>query len=387
MALLHRPTRLPFYFEWLGDSMIVTADRSGTDALPPGTAIASLNGLPAGQVLQTLLPYARADGHNDGKRRSLLGVRGTETIESFDVFHGLVLPPDGAEHHLQIVTPEGARRSVSLPAIDLATRRAAKKPTALGMDTPWWTWLVRPDGIAVLTMSTWAMFRSKWDWRSWLEERLDSLAGARGLVIDIRENEGGDDCGSPILVRLIDRDLQAWDFEERLRFTEVQPPLGDHVTTWDKGFRTLGVGARPLGDGFYERPTKNVTAALQPSGRHLTLPVAALMGPANSSATFGFLRAARVSGKIRLFGETSGGNQRGINGGAFFFVKLPGSGIEFDLPLIGYYPHTPQPDAGLPPDVVVVRTAADIAQGKDPAMAAAVLWISGRPKGNDAMRS
>ena len=71
-----------------------------------------------------------------------------------------------------------------------------------------------------------------------------------------------------------------------------------------------------------------------------------------------------------IVGQTSGGNQRGINGGAFFFLRLPGSGLEVDLPLIGRFPTTPQPDAGVEPDIAVRPTAAAIAEGRDLEMAA-----------------
>ncbi len=40
--------------------------------------------------------------------------------------------------------------------------------------------------------------------------------------------------------------------------------------------------------------------------------------------------------------------------------------------LIGTFPRTPKPDAGLLPDVAVSLTAEDIAQGGDPAMRKAV---------------
>lgn len=69
-------------------------------------------------------------------------------------------------------------------------------------------------------------------------------------------------------------------------------------------------------------------------------------------------------------GQPTGGSQRGINGGAFFFLRLPNSGIEMDLPLIGTFPAKPMPDAGLTPDVQVVRTVDDLAEGRDAAMLA-----------------
>ena len=39
-----------------------------------------------------------------------------------------------------------------------------------------------------------------------------------------------------------------------------------------------------------------------------------------------------------MVGQVTGGNLRGINGGAFFFLNLPNSRLEIDLPLIGQFP-------------------------------------------------
>lgn len=45
------------------------------------------------------------------------------------------------------------------------------------------------------------------------------------------------------------------------------------------------------------------------------------------------------------------------------------------MPLKGYFPVTPQLDAGVAPDVFVAETAAAIAAGFDPAMARARSWL------------
>lgn len=379
-ALFDRPTRLPFYFEWLGDEMIVRQDFSGTDKLSPGTRVTSVNGLPVAQMLARLLPVSRADGHNGGKRRSLLSVQGTETIEFFDVFQGLLCPPSGDTHRLDVVWPDGRAGKVEVPMMTLKARQATITRVPEDSPDPRWTWTMRDDGIAVLDMPGWAMWNSPWKWEEWLEDRLDSLSGARGLIMDIRGNEGGDDCGNPLLRRLIDRPTQAINFVEKVRFETVPDVLAPHVSTWDEGFKSIGVGGRKLDDGFIERPARDTVPALLPSAKKLRVPVAALIGPANSSATFGFIYSARQTGRIKLFGRQTGGNLRGINGGGFFFTQLPQSGIEFDLPLVGYFAPTPQPDKGIDPDVLVAPTAQDIALGRDTAMDAAAAWIRTQPK-------
>jgi hypothetical protein len=72
-----------------------------------------------------------------------------------------------------------------------------------------------------------------------------------------------------------------------------------------------------------------------------------------------------------LVGQATGGNQRGITGGAFFFLRLPKSHIETDVPLIGQFPIAagPLPDAGIEPDVYVQPRLEDIAAGRDAELA------------------
>ena len=72
-ALFDQPDKLPFLFRWIGDRMIVTRDVS-QPPLPPGTEVRAIEGVAAGRLLRGLIPFARADGHNDAKRRRILEV-------------------------------------------------------------------------------------------------------------------------------------------------------------------------------------------------------------------------------------------------------------------------------------------------------------------------
>jgi C-terminal processing protease CtpA/Prc len=121
---------------------------------------------------------------------------------------------------------------------------------------------------------------------------------------------------------------------------------------------------------------------IAPEAPRYTGPVFVLTSAVNSSATFEFASAMRRAGVGKLIGEPTGGNQRGINGGAFFFLNLPNSRLEIDLPLIGQFPGEPQPDAGLEPDLAVPVTAAGISAGRDEALAAvqAVLAKERKPE-------
>ena len=368
------PTRLPFAFKWIQRKMVVTQDQSGTGLLKRGAVIKSVNGVPVGTILDNLMPYVRADGSNDAKRRALLSVGGSEDIQTFDVFYGLIYgPPEKTGYHRLLVREPEAKHDVRIDvaAITMAQRQNYIKRPDKGGTEPIWEWTLRPDNIAVLTMDNWAMFDSKWKWEAWLNERLDSLTGAKGLIVDIRENEGGNSCGDVILSRLADKPVPIPLSRRLVRYRKVPEHLNQYLDTWDDGFRDWGDKLRPYDGQFFEQVDIAYNPVVEPKGPRINVPMAVLIGPQNSSATFQFALKCRLSGLGKLIGETTGGNLRGINGG-YFFATLPDSGIEFDVALVGYYPDGPMPrDAGLDPDIKVSLTAKDIAQGNDRQMEAA----------------
>ena len=363
--LFDRPTRLPFHFVWVGSDMVVVRDP--TNRLVRGTRIARLNARRPVDLRNALIPLVRGDGHNDAKRISLLEARGDEGFETFDVFQGLIAAPQTGIHLLETIGPNGKRARLQVSAIGLKARQGQQVTLDTKGDAALWSWSVRSDGIAVLTMPTWALYDSKWDWKSWLDARLNSLSGARGLIVDLRDNEGGEDCGDVILARMITQRFVPPAIEQRIRFQRTPDAINRYLETWDKSFRTLGVGATSLGNGYFRRPGQDRATAIEPAKPGINVPVAVLISPVNSSATFHFAQNFRAIGG-RLYGRPTGGNLRGINGGAFFFVRLPASGLEFDLPLVGYFPLTPQPDAGLQPDVFSAPSVRDIADGHDAAL-------------------
>jgi hypothetical protein len=195
------------------------------------------------------------------------------------------------------------------------------------------------------------------------------------LVIDLRGNEGGLDCGDAVIARLIDAPLVPESYERRVRFERVPAALLPHLDTWDRSFDTLGVDARPVAGGFRALSAGPVER-IEPVGARFSGKVAVIVDASNSSATWRFASIMQAYKLGTLVGETTGGNQRGINGGAFYFLRLPGSGLEADVPLIGAFPRSPKPDGGLDPDVRVAPTATDIAAGYDRVMATARRVIS-----------
>lgn len=395
-ALFERTPRLPFYFRWIDRKIVVTRDFTNRGQLPIGTEVVRINGMNAEKILARLLPLARADGGNDAKRIDQLNVTGDSIYEPFDVYYPMVFGLRAGTVRLVVRTPgTQALHSIRVGTLTYAQRIApitAREEGRRAGTEPLFDWRELPSGAAVLRMPTWAMFNSQWDWKNWLNEHLDALATrhAPALIVDLRGNEGGNDVGDEILRRLVAADLPLSGLKRLVRYRSAPADLLPYLDTWDPSFKNWGDQAIDLEHPWPTAPAthyfalageennsdaRTVIRPLQPQfpGR-----VFVLIDAANSSATFQFAQVVQQLHLGTLVGEPTGGNRKGINGGAFFFLRLPYSGIEIDLPLIGTFPKEPQPDAGLVPDVIVAVSAADIAAGRDVALAAVEnLMVSG----------
>ncbi len=367
--------RLPFHFLWLDGSMVVERNFSGDPRLDPGAEILSIDGRPTSEILLALLPYARADGANHDKRQALLEVRGFDSYETFDVFYGLHFHP-GSRFELRVRPAEERRaRAVGVAAIDLTARRANMRNTEVTNEGAGWTLTFPQPRTAMLTMPNWVMYNTSWEWRGFLDSSFGEIAasGATKLIVDIRGNEGGNDCGDEIVARLIDAPVSREGFARRVRYRQTPPTLDAYLDTWNDSFRNWGEDAIPAPNaGYYDLRGETDDGRIAPRGPRFTGEVLVLIDAQNSSATFQFAQCIRNNRLGRLIGQSTGGNQNGINGGAFFFLRLPASGLEADLPLIGYFPNSPKPNAGLAPDIVVERSAADLAHGRDATLATAL---------------
>ncbi len=179
-----------------------------------------------------------------------------------------------------------------------------------------------------------------------LTENFAAASSARGLVIDIRENGGGNDDNSDDLVKVL----------------ADKPFRGS-------GWRTVNYKAaqrswsRPV--GWFRSPAPT----FQPNpDLHYARPVAVLISGRTYSAAEDFLVAFLSSGRGKLVGETSGGST-----GNPMFIKLPGGGMAFICTKDDFFAdgHAFE-GVGIAPDIAVKPTIADIRAGRDTVLERAV---------------
>jgi hypothetical protein len=385
--------RVPFGFRWIGGRMIVTRDLSPEPRLKPGSEILAIDGIRVPDILARLMTIARADGSNDAKRVAYLEVLGTGKYEAFDIFLPLFFPTIGERMELLVrQTPTEGPITIAVTAQDLDQRKAlakANKEPQRGESEPLWRFEQLDERTAYLRMPSWALYNSKWDWQGFLERGLDALIDRRvpALIVDLRGNEGGQDVGNTLIARIAPAKVRSDRYQRYTRYRSLPLPkaFDAYLDTWDWSFKDWGQAAKDERDGFF-RMTRfdddEKGDVISPRGRRYQGRVLVLIDAANSSATFQFAQVIKDNRLATLVGQTTGGNQRGINGSAFFFVTLPNSRIEVDMPLVGNFvgderptgtaiPFLSIPDAGIDPDVPVIPSIEDIAQGRDSELRAA----------------
>ena len=167
---------------------------------------------------------------------------------------------------------------------------------------------------------------------------------APALILDLRGNEGGDDVGNEIIPHFLDEPIKLSSMRRLVRYRKVPDDLIPYLDTWDKSFRDWGSSAVELSEPWPTAPAAVTYLKLtryddeagdiiKPGGKRFHGKVIVLIDANNSSATFQFAQNMRSHHLGTLIGQSTGGSQQGINGGAFFFLRLPHSGIEMDLPL------------------------------------------------------
>jgi hypothetical protein len=335
-ALFEGQDRVPFYFRWLGERMIVTQDFTPDHRLPRGTEVLSINGTRVRAMLDRLMTIARADGSNDAKRIAYLEVSGDSVYEAFDVYFPMFFPQKSSALQLVAQLPGRAEpQTLGVEALTFEQRIAPMKEREAGRkggDEVVFEWKYLDDGTAYLRMPTWALYDSKWDWKTWLNDRLDEIAGKNSpaLVVDLRGNEGGNDVGDEILKRLVRNDLSVSAYRRLVRYRQTPAELDPYLDTWDPSFKNWGTAAVELEQSWATAPPVHYFAltkyddatggdVIRAEGKPFHGKFYVVIDANNSSATFQFAQIVQQNKLGILVGEPTGGNQRGINGGAFFF--------------------------------------------------------------------
>ncbi len=369
-ALFEQQNSLPFWFQLIDNRMLVTKSADAT--IPAGAEILTINGLPVKTIIDTMLPLVRADGANDGKRRNLLNVAG-KSHEYFDVLFPMLFPKgmpaftvnmsDLRTKKLTTATVNGLRHTDR--DTQIRQRYAIAKDT-----TATFGWL--NDNTALMQINTFANWDRSFKFGTFYEAAVTEFTQKKGqnLIIDIRKNEGGDLWEGKQLIRhLLTKPIVINEQQDCWAYVSIDSSLSQYIDNqWAYQYRYRNADDFiQLPSGQYRDKKDGNGQRLDPSDNHLTGTVYLLTSATNSSAAWQFASALREHKLATLVGQETGGNQKGITANALFFMVLPNTKIEVDVPLMGmdYAEAAKRPDAGIQPDVYVKPSVQAFVQGTD----------------------
>lgn len=178
----------------------------------------------------------------------------------------------------------------------------------------------------------------------------DTIQRADGLIIDIRNNGGGN----------------SWNGYQILNYLTNQPYL---TSKWKS--RSYCPTFRSWGKGLQWRvypAEENRSDCPNP----FTKPVALLTGPRTYSAAEDFCVAFRNAGRGKIIGEPTGGST-----GNPLMIKLPGGGTGIICTKLDSFPDgSPFVGVGIQPDILVPASVEDIRSGVDRVLKVAVETVT-----------
>jgi len=393
---LYMPNKvLPFCFVIIDRKFIITHNLSSDTTLKKGTEITKINGFTTSQIIDSLLQVSRADGKNAiGKKLTNIELV-PEQVNRYnltDIFLPLFFKSIKDDFVIETKSFENKITSSKINGVTTAQRGSVYKKR-YGIVPKGENSLkvqMLNDSTCYFKIGTFSFFGEENPFTKIMDSLFLSLSNnkqIKNLILDLRTNEGGStDARNSLLKYILPKDFEAKKYQERpfYSFLEVPKKLTPFLNTWDDSFFDPKPDSifKKNEFGFYEdqsvesKNSKNFED-FKINGNNFKGNTYLMTSPVNSSAAFEFAWVFKQYKAGKIVGEKTGGTKQGLNGGRFFFLRLPYSRIEIDLPFI-YQAHIGQPDEGISPDYNVTTSQQGIFSGQDTQLNFVLKLIEGK---------
>ncbi|MBV8856378.1 MAG: hypothetical protein JOZ02_05400 [Acidobacteria bacterium] len=300
-----------------------------------GKEVIAINNVPAAQIISAMLGATGGDGDIQTSR--------VERIEGWNFIKKL-LPLTGLQPPFDLTVSgaaDGLQERIRLDGLDIPT---------LGRN--WETWFPRDrrpsasagleflDGgrIARLTVREFGGFVDDKRQRGLAEFYQDAFrqlaaAGTETLILDLRDNNGGDDKLGALLLRHL--------LNEPFTYFEEVVARGTYFALGEGLFGTnrirLPYQTEKRGDGLYRLTDYPNFGLLQPSAPTFSGQIYVLMNGGSFSTTAEVISQLHYHRRAQFIGAEDGGAYDGNNSGTIAAVTLPHTKLVLTVPLMSFY--------------------------------------------------
>ena len=369
--LFSKPDKIPFTFQLVNDRMIILKDGSEGEKLESGLEVIQINGVGVSSIIDSMLLVVKGDGSNRGQRMFEMQLSGFGKYEAFDIYFPMFFPPKDGIYTIDVRNfKTGNTQSIEVKSLTRTSRVKnidARYGVQAKSNDDLWKFELLDAQTAYLKMGSFVTWKMDLDWKAFLKDAFAKIKAQNieNLIIDIRGNGGGTTAVYHKVISYLTKEkVSTSPVQALMRYDRVPDDLRPYLSTWSKAFYDRSGKVKDLGNGFYERKG-DVEKVIRPASNSFSGEVFLLVDASNSSATFMMSEMIQRYKLATLVGQMTGGNKRGITGGEIFFLTLPHSGIEMDIPLIAGFPLEEVADEGIKPDVEVIRMVEDVVEGRD----------------------
>lgn len=372
-SLKHSNHFFPFAIKLIDRRMYVLSGYKLPKEMPAGSEILSINGRSVEELLNVLLPTIPSDGYiQTFNLRHLEDFSMTQNENLFDLNYPIFVE-DVDTFRMEYVAPQNPKeiQTIILKGISFDQyqqfyrgRREWKAPLQFRY---------LHDNVAYMRIYSFHQGHRdafKQDFDKLYDSIFQNLKhkGTKSLILDLRNNEGGDNTGIRLLSYLIKKPYKLMDYleEKFVGYPEVKQYLenGSNLFFIDSFVYKAPTGMYRLKEKYMA--TSPLFVAQQPSNNRFTGKLYVLINGASGSmaaVVASFLKGHETGVFI---GEECGGAMEGPTSMGYGELVLPNSGIRVEIPLTrSAHLLKYQKGRGVIPDYLVSPKIENLLAGKD----------------------
>ena len=364
----------PFTFKIIDRRFYILKSAFNPSPIKPGSELISINGRPMEEILNLLLPAIPADGYIQTFRlRHLEDYSTTQEQSLFDLMYPFFVE-QATSFRLEYIPVDDPSIKQTV-VVDGLTRAAYKKfyNERLVLDTPL-TFRYLKQGVAYLKISSFLGWH-----RRIFKQNFDSLYAVvfnelkikktPHLILDLRNNEGGDNTGETLIAYLLQKPYRHFDHIEKryVGLPEVSSYLdnGKDLYLADSIFYKNAIGNYQVRKEYYQSWTP-LLLEQQPRDNHFDGQLTVLANGASGSMAGVVCSFLKSNQRAVFVGEETGGAMEGPTSRSFTKLTLPNSHISITVPLtktVNAVTYTK--GRGVIPDYWIEPTIEDLLHGVD----------------------